>query len=56
MHTGHVDYVDNQLIKETAKYNGGQITKDMARMEGTILVRVDLCPEPVLLTSPSRKS
>ena len=33
MHTGHAgDYVDNQLIKEImAKYNGAQITKDMAR-------------------------
>ena len=33
MHTGYAgDYVDSQIIKEVqAKYNGAQVTKDMAR-------------------------
>ena len=44
MHTGHAgDFVDNQLIKEIqSKYNGAQITKDMARRwKEAVLLRFD---------------
>ncbi|DAC58952.1 MAG TPA: hypothetical protein D7I08_03100, partial [Candidatus Poseidoniales archaeon] len=53
MHTGHAgDYVDNQLIKEImAKYNGAQITKDMARRwkEQYSFVSTSAPEEPVLV-------
>ena len=53
MHTGHAgDFVDNQLIKEiTAKYNGAQVTKDMARRwkEQYSFVSTATPDEPVLV-------
>ena len=53
MHTGYAgDYVDNALIKEIqSKYNGAQITKDMARRwkEQFSFVSTSAPDEPVLV-------
>ena len=53
MHTGYAgDYIDNQLIKEIqSKYNGAQITKDMARRwkEQFSFVSTSAPDEPVLV-------
>ena len=53
MHTGYAgDYVDNALIKEIqSKYNGAQITKDMARRwkEQFSFVSTAAPDEPVLV-------